>query len=60
MTEVELAEQKLRLCVQGGLQECVTANLAGLYATENAQKIEIVAYFFEEATELDREYIEEA
>ena len=60
VTEAELAEQKLRLCVQGGLRECVTANLAGLHATEDAQVIKFVAYFCEELTEVDHEYIEEA
>lgn len=59
MTEAELVDQNLRLVVQHGLLECVTANLAGLHVTENAQKFKIVAYFFEEPTELDREYIEE-
>jgi len=60
MTEAKLAKLKLDLSVQGALRGCVTTNLAGLYATEEDRKVSISAFFFTEATELDREYIEDA
>jgi hypothetical protein len=60
MTEVKLTEPKLKFSVQQALIGNVTGNLAGLYAMIEAQEIKIVACFFSEPTELDREYLEDA
>jgi hypothetical protein len=50
----------LKLAVQRGLLGNISANLAGVHAKLEGQRIVISAYFFNDPGNEDRQYIEEA
>jgi hypothetical protein len=50
----------LKLAVQRGLLGNVSSNLGGVHARSEGNRILISAFFFNDPTEQDREYIEEA
>ena len=49
---------RLKLFVQRGLLGHVTRNLAAAFAHLEGTRIVVAAYFFDEATEKDHEYVE--
>ena len=50
--------RRLKLFVQRGLLGHVTRNLAAVFAHFEGTRIIVATYFFDEASEKDREYIE--
>lgn len=58
MTANSVSISTLKQFVQGGMLGKVTANLAAVFAELSETQIIMSTYFFEKATDADREYIE--